>query len=142
MTVTVDGATRLHIIVGDPIAQVRSPAGMTQAFAKLSRNAVVVPIHVSAENLQSFLAGVSLAQNVDGIIVTIPHKFACYDFCTTASDRARFLRAVNILRRTPGGGWFGEMFDGLGFVALSERRAATRKDCVPCWSARVVPVLP
>ncbi|MFX5574779.1 ThiF family adenylyltransferase, partial [Acinetobacter baumannii] len=26
------------------------------------------------------------------------------------------LGAVNILRRTPDGGWFGEMFDGLGFV--------------------------
>ena len=116
MTVTVDGATRLHFIIGDPIAQVRSPAGMTQAFARLGRNAVVVPIHVSAEKLQTFLAGVSLAKNVDGIIVTIPHKFACYDFCTTASDRARFLRAVNIIRHIPGGGWFGEMFDGLAFV--------------------------
>ena len=28
MTLTVDGAARLHIIVGDPIAQVKSPAGM------------------------------------------------------------------------------------------------------------------
>ena len=27
-----DGATRLYIIVGDPIVQVKSPGGMTRSF--------------------------------------------------------------------------------------------------------------
>lgn len=111
-----NGATRLHVIVGDPIAQVKSPAGVTSAFAERGLNAVVVPIHVTAADLPGFLRGASLARNFDGIIVTVPHKFACYDFCTTATDRAHFLRAVNILRRELDGGWFGEMFDGLGFI--------------------------
>lgn len=112
-----NGATRLHVIVGDPIAQVKSPAGMTQALEALGRNAVVVPIHVTPDDLSAFLTGLGLARNLDGIIVTVPHKFACYRHCTTASDRAHFLGAVNILRRTQDGGWYGEMLDGLGFVS-------------------------
>jgi shikimate dehydrogenase len=116
MTVAVNGATRLYIIVGDPIAQVQSPAGMSQAFAAHGRNAVLVPIHVSPTNLPKFLEIISCVQNLDGIVATIPHKFACYRFCTSATERAHFLGAVNIMRRAPDGGWFGEMLDGLGFI--------------------------
>lgn len=83
MTQTLDGATRLHYIVGDPIAQVKSPAGVTQAFADHGRNAVCVPAHVSPAHLADWVRGASLAQNVDGIIVTVPHKFACTDLCVT-----------------------------------------------------------
>ena len=34
------GATRVHFIVGDPIAQVKSPAGVTQAFAERGMDAL------------------------------------------------------------------------------------------------------
>ena len=43
-----DGETRLFAILGDPIAQVKSPAGMTQRMAALGANAVLVPMHVAA----------------------------------------------------------------------------------------------
>ena len=55
-------------------------------------------------------------QNVDGIIVTVPHKFASFDLCATASERAAFLKTVNTMRRNADGSWHGDMFDGLGFV--------------------------
>ena len=116
MSIAVNGATRLHIIVGDPIAQVQSPAGMTQAFAALNHNAVLVPVHVSLTDLPGFIESAGRVQNLDGIVVTIPHKFACYRFCASTTERARFLGAVNVMRRAPDGGWFGEMLDGLGFV--------------------------
>jgi shikimate dehydrogenase len=111
-----NGATRVHYIVGDPIAQVKSPAGVTQAYAERGHNAVVVPAHVSPGNLAAWLAGVSHAQNVDGIIVTVPHKFASFDLCAAASERAAFLKTVNTMRRNADGSWHGDMFDGLGFV--------------------------
>lgn len=116
MSLAVNGATRLHIIVGDPIAQVKSPAGMSASFAARGLNALCVPIHVSPEELPGFLQGVDGARNLDGVIVTIPHKFACYAHCASATERAHFLGAVNVLRRANDGGWFGEMLDGLGFV--------------------------
>jgi shikimate dehydrogenase len=116
IAVNLDGATRLHVIVGDPIAQVKSPAGMTQAFTDSGYNGIVVPVHVSPQSLSDLLKGIRLAQNLDGIIVTVPHKFACYGHCAGASERAHFLGAVQVMRRLPDGGWFGENFDGLGFV--------------------------
>lgn len=116
MTLTLNGATRLHYIVGDPIAQVKSPAGVTQTFQDHGRNAVCVPAHVVPSDLAAWAAGASLARNVDGIIVTVPHKFACRDLCTTVSERAAFVGAVNTMRRNPDGTWHGDMFDGLGYV--------------------------
>lgn len=126
MSQTLNGATRVHFIVGDPIAQVKSPAGVTQAFADHARDAVCVPAHVSPTQLAAWVRGVSLAQNVDGIIVTVPHKFACTDLCATKSDRATFLHTVNTMRRNADGSWHGDMFDGLGFVA-----AMQDKGCQP-----------
>lgn len=116
MAIAVDGATRLYFIVGDPIAQVKSPGGMSAAFAARGHNALVVPVHVTPRDLEAFVRNASLARNLDGIIVTVPHKFACHALCAQTTGRAKFLGAVNIMRRLPGGGWFGEMLDGPGFV--------------------------
>lgn len=116
-TFTLDGETRVLAIIGDPIGQVKSPAGVTASLATAGRNAVLVPFHVSAERLDGFVAGISGAQNFDGIIVTVPHKFAMLHHCATLSERARFLQTVNTLRRNPDGSWHGDMFDGEGFLA-------------------------
>ena len=110
------GETRLVGIVGDPIAQVKSPAGVTQALRERGRNSVCVPIHVTSADLDDFVRGVSLVRNLDGIIVTVPHKFAVYRHCATATKRARFLGAVNVLRRNADGSWHGDHCDGEGFV--------------------------
>jgi shikimate dehydrogenase len=110
------GATRVHFIVGDPIVQVKAPFGVTQAFEALGHNAIVVPAHVSSVDLMAWVGAASLSKNVDGIIVTVPHKFACFDLCSTTSERAAFLRTVNTLRRNVDGTWHGDTFDGLGFV--------------------------
>jgi shikimate dehydrogenase len=120
MTLTLDGATRLVPIVGDPIAQVKSPTGMSEAFADAGRNMLVVPAHVAPENLATWFAGQAVAKNVDGIIVTIPHKFAAHGLCATLSERAAFLRSVNTIRRNRDGSWHGDMFDGLGYVTAAE----------------------
>lgn len=116
MTQLLNGATRVHFIVGDPIAQVKSPAGVTQAFNDAGHNAICIPAHVTPANLAGWHAGVSLAGNVDGIIVTVPHKFAYQALCDTSSDRAAFLGACNVLRRNADGRWHGDMFDGVGYV--------------------------
>lgn len=112
-----NGATRIHFIVGDPIAQVKSPREVTQALENHGRNAICVPAHVAPADLSVWNEGVSLSKNVDGIIVTVPHKFACFELCATTSERAAFLHTVNTMRRNADGSWHGDMFDGQGFVA-------------------------
>jgi len=111
------GATRVYFIVGDPIAQVRSPSGVTAALRAAGRDALVVPAHVAPTDLRAFFAGVTPMRNVDGIIITVPHKFSAAEYCATLSTEASFLGAVNTLRRTADGKWHGGMFDGTGFVA-------------------------
>lgn len=115
-----NGSTRVHFIVGDPIAQVKSPSGVTEAFEARGHNALCVPAHVAPDDLLVWLAGTSRARNVDGIIVTVPHKFAVFDLCATTSDRARFLKTVNTMRRNADGTWHGDMFDGMGFVSAMQ----------------------
>lgn len=116
MQLNLTGATRLYIIVGDPIAQVKSPGGMTKAFADHDRDAIVVPVQVDPRDLGDLLHVADRLKNLDGIIVTMPHKFACRQYCTSVSGRSEFINAVSIMRRKPGGGWHGDVFDGTGFV--------------------------
>jgi shikimate dehydrogenase len=112
-----DGASRVYFVVGDPIAQVKAPARMTQGFAQRGVNAVLVPMRVAARDFDDFMRGASLAQNLDGMIMTVPHKLTAYRHCATATDRARFLEAVNVIRRDGAGRWHGETTDGASFVA-------------------------
>jgi shikimate dehydrogenase len=113
------GATRLYVIVGDPIAQVRSPEGVSTEFAARGHDGMLVPVQVSVADLPDFLSLATRLKNLDGIVVTIPHKFACYQACASATERAHFLRTVNLMRRRPDGGWHGDMVDGLGFVGAA-----------------------
>ena len=122
MLETFSGATRVHLIVGDPIAQVKSPFGVTQAFEARGRDAVCVPAHVATKDLSKWFEGITLARNVDGIIVTVPHKFDCHALCATSSPRAQFLGAVNTIRRNADGSWHGDMFDGLGYVTAMQKQ--------------------
>lgn len=114
---TLNGETRVLAIVGDPIAQVKSPGGVTAALAERGCNAVLVPMHVAPADLGEFVRGISLAKNFDGISITVPHKFAAFALCASTTERAKFLGAVNIMRRNADGSWHGDMCDGEGFVA-------------------------
>ena len=57
MSDLLSGASRVHFIVGDPIAQVKSPSGVTQAFHERGLNAFVMPAHVAPADLSAWLAG-------------------------------------------------------------------------------------
>lgn len=121
------GATRVYFIVGDPIAQVKSPAGVTDLMQARGVNAVCVPAHVKANDLSTFMQGVESMQNVDGIIVTVPHKIAFTELCDKVSDTSRFLNTVNTIRRTEQG-WEADMFDGVGHVNALLKNGAELKN--------------
>ena len=116
------GATRLYVIIGDPIAQVRSPAGVSAEFATRGHDAILVPVQVATDDLPDFLSVASRLKNLDGIVATIPHKFACYQACASATDRAHFLRTANLMRRRADGSWHGDMVDGLGFLGAAREK--------------------
>lgn len=111
MDITLNGSTRVYYVVGDPIAQVKSPEGMTSAFQANGMNGVCIPAHVAPDDLAVWMQGIRATQNVDGIMVTVPHKIAFTQLCDSISETARFLNTVNVVKRTANG-WHGDMFDG------------------------------
>ena len=119
-----DGESRLYPIIGDPIKYVQSVGGLTRAFRQRGHNGVCVPLQVPEHELTSVMAGLSATVNVDGILVTMPHKFAAFAYCTTSSERARTLRVVSVIRRNPDGTWHGDMLDGLAFVRAQQAQGA------------------
>ena len=113
---TYGGATRIYPIIGDPIAQAKSPGGLTRAFRQAGHDAIVVPMQVKPAHIAEFLRMLDEVGNIDGIVATVPHKFAAFTHAASASDRARLIGSANILRRRPEGGWHADMIDGLSLV--------------------------
>jgi shikimate dehydrogenase len=111
-----NGATRLFPIIGDPVRYTESPARLTKTFSALGHNAVCVPMEVPPPALDDVMRGLSATPNVDGVLVTMPHKRTAFGHCATTSDRAALLGVANVLRRTSEGTWHGDMLDGLAFV--------------------------
>jgi shikimate dehydrogenase len=66
----------------------------------------------------TWVAAITTQRNVDGLIVTVPHKFAVLPLCAAVTPRARSIGAVNVMRRdaSASGGWLGDMCDGEGHV--------------------------
>ena len=135
--IQLNGKSRIYLVVGDPIEQVKSPAGMTESFQKNGLNALVIPAHVAPSVFKTFIETVALAKNFDGILVTVPHKLAAHDLCRQLSERAAFLKAVNVIRRAPDGSWYGEMCDGAGFYKAARKNGGDVRVVKPWW---LVPV--
>ncbi len=123
------GATRVFFIVGHPIAQVKAPAGMTRMFAERVRDAICVPLDVAPADFDDFLAVAAAARNVDGLVITVPHKFAAARGCATVSARTELLRSCNIMRRNRDRSWHGDMLDGLGSVGAMRAKGGRIEGC-------------
>jgi len=113
----INGATVLFGIIGDPVAAVRSPEVFNSMFTRENLNAVFIPIHVHQDDLAAAWAGLTAIRNLRGIVVTMPHKLRIASFLDVVGDTGKFTGAVNAVKRDSDGRWFGEMFDGHGFVA-------------------------
>lgn len=111
------GATRVIFIVGDPIAQVKSPHGVTESLRERRTDAIVVPAHVKPADIAAFFSLAERMSNVDGIIVTVPHKFDAARLAAHMTPRVRSIGAANVMRRAADGRWEADMCDGEGYVA-------------------------
>ncbi|WP_250035280.1 shikimate dehydrogenase family protein [Paractinoplanes maris] len=118
------GATRLFPIIGDPIRYVESPVRLSRTFEERGSDGICVPMQVPADDLDAVMAGLTAARNVDGILVTMPHKFTPFAHCATSSERARRLGVVSVIRRNPDRTWHGDMLDGLAFVKAQKDHGA------------------
>lgn len=115
-TMNISGTTRVFLILGDPVAQVRAPEAFNHLFAKHGVDAVLVPAKVSAENLATFAKASLLAENIEGLWLAIPHKTPMVDLLDRCEPLGRIAGAVNAARRNADGSLEGALFDGVGFV--------------------------
>lgn len=111
------GHTRLYAHIGDPIEQVQAPMLMNPLFRDAGMDAVMVAMQVGAADLAQVVQGLQRIGNLDGILVTVPHKFSVCGHAEWRSVTVELAGAANALRREADGTWFAENFDGLGFVA-------------------------
>jgi shikimate dehydrogenase len=118
----ITGATRLYVIIGDPIAQARSPETFSEGFAATGVDAVLVPVHVPEQSFDEIVPALLKVGNLDGVLVTVPFKPRMVAFADRLGATARTVGALNALRREADGSWTGDMFDGIGFVHGAERK--------------------
>jgi shikimate dehydrogenase len=107
--------TLLFAIVGDPVAQVRSPEVFNRLFDERGVDAVMVPLLVRPSGFAASLSGLRKIENLAGLIVTVPHKASAAQLLNKASSRVKIANASNVLRPCLDG-WEGDLFDGEGFA--------------------------
>lgn len=112
----ITGATRLFAIIGDPIAQVKSPEVLNPMALAAGRGAVLIPLQVPPPRLVEVFAGLRAVGNLDGLIITVPHKMRMRELVDEVLPTGQRVGAINVARREPDGRWVGDMFDGRGFV--------------------------
>ncbi|SAK58098.1 shikimate 5-dehydrogenase [Caballeronia catudaia] len=127
-TTSITGRTRLYGIIGDPIAQVRSPEVYTRKFAEAGIDAVLVPMQIDASEIDAVLPTLLRLKNLDGLLVTSPFKTNALEVADEVRSKGRRVGAVNALRRDERGRWHADMFDGEGFVRGLLAKGHTVKD--------------
>ena len=110
------GNTRVFMILGDPVAQVRAPELFNHLFARHGVNAVLVPAQVAPADFPAFVRQVFRARNIDGLWLAIPHKSAMLPLLDRCDRLGSVAQAVNAVRRNADGTIEGGLFDGVGFV--------------------------
>lgn len=116
MQPTVNGATQLLFIVGDPIAQVRSPLIYNPKIQAAGHNAILVPLLVPQSDFEQTIQSVMRFGNLEGLIITFPFKERIMPFIRHISDDAALIGAVNAVKKNAHGEWEGDIFDGIGMI--------------------------
>ena len=128
MNVDLNGESRLFPIIGEPVRFVRSPQSLTASFAAQGHNGMCIPMEVPDADLDRVMQGLAVTRNIDGLLVTMPHKATAFDYCATWSETAGLLRCVSVMRRNADRTWHGDMLDGRAFVKAQVDAGANPED--------------
>ena len=119
---SIDDATEVYAVFGDPVAHSQSPRLFNRAFQALGLNARYVKVRLdSAARLRETMSTLGIR----GGSVTIPHKVAALEGLDEPDDRVKAIGAVNTVVDR-GGRLHGYNTDVLGAVETIQA-AAMRK---------------
>jgi shikimate dehydrogenase len=123
----IEGASRLYVIVGDPVAQVKSPPVYNAKFAAAGMGTVMVPAHIPSDHFEETMRGLMRLGNLDGLMVTVPFKSRIMPLVDRVLPMGQKVGAINAARREKDGTWTGDMFDGTGLIRGLTSRSISMK---------------
>jgi shikimate dehydrogenase len=85
-------------------------------FEEYGIDSVVVPMGVKPEDFSDFLRSLFRLSNIQGALITMPHKVPTVGLLDEASTTVKVAGSCNAVRLGPSGTLVGDMFDGEGFV--------------------------
>ena len=101
-------------VMGDPIAQSRSPIMHSAALRSMGISGAYVPLHVTPDKLGEAVGAIRTL-GFRGVNVTIPHKVAVMDYLDILDESAKDIGAVNTIVNS-NGFLTGYNTDGIGYV--------------------------
>lgn len=109
MQLTIQGNTDVYSISGDAVEQVRAAGVFNLRFKTLGINALLVPVHVAANDIEVFVQTAFLAKNIKGMFLTIPHQsqvlvplLQCNEDCRVAGAAAAIAASLALFDPAPG----------------------------------------
>jgi len=122
---SVDAATRVYGVAGDPVAHSLSPAIMNAAFRRENVNGVYLALH--AKSLKDLLACVREIP-IHGLSITMPYKEAILPYLDNTDSHTTKIGACNTVVRAQDGKLYGFNTDTSGVVRPLERRLSTLEE--------------
>jgi len=116
---SVDAATQVYGVVGDPVEHSLSPVMMNAAFRRETVNAVYLSLH--AKSLKDLLACVRDIP-IRGLSITMPYKQEIVEELENSDPLTRLVGACNTLVRSADGKLYGFNTDVAGIVVPLEQR--------------------
>jgi 3-dehydroquinate dehydratase/shikimate dehydrogenase len=120
---SVDAATKVFGVAGDPIGSSMSPLMLNTAFRRETVNAVYLALQTSnAEDLFKLVKEIPL----QGLSVTMPLKQDVIPFLERTDTLSAKIGAVNTISRMADGKWYGFNTDVQGIVGPLEKRISLK----------------
>lgn len=120
--IALSGNTRLIAHVGYPTGSFKAPMIYNPYFESIGLDAAVVPMGVRAEDFDAAFPVIFAMSNVDGALITMPHKLSVVGKLDEVSTAVKIAGSCNAVVRRPDGSLHGDMFDGEGFVRGLKRK--------------------
>ncbi len=110
------GKADIFVMLAHPVGHAKSPGVFNEIFDQKGLDSLMVPLSCRPEYFETFWAGISAAENIRGVIISVPYKSTVYRKCAAAHDRASRVQSANSVRRQADGSWYADNFDGVGFI--------------------------
>jgi shikimate dehydrogenase len=110
------GKADVFVMLAHPVGHAKSPGIFNEIFEQKGLDSLMTPLSCRPEGFEALWAGITAAENIRGVIVSVPYKTAVFHKCAAAHDRAARVQSANSVRRQADGTWYADNFDGVGFI--------------------------